>query len=195
MTGADADGAPYEVLALAIDDEFLQPPDDIPTEPAPEPACRSVCRRRGRTPAARPTRSSRPSAKTKTDPGTTGDEPVSDPQPLASGEPEIGVAYYADVFTRCKGDPIVEVFVGDSFWVSDVDTSSWAEPTEGGTFTRVSYYAAEFVGDAQGTKTAKFRLPGPAEDYLDPRESCRTTRWPGEGPRPAGRLGSPCSTH
>jgi hypothetical protein len=129
MTGKDSQGNDSEATIIAIDAEFLEPPADMPV-----PVDKGVP-----TPL----------------PANETDVPVPTAV-LESGDPEIGVAYYAEMLTNRCG----LVTVGDSSWqaVDGSDLSGWATPTEGGTFTRLDKTTAEFVGDEARTKVAKLTL-------------------------------------
>ena len=94
--------------------------------------------------------------------GTTG----SGSTPAPGETPVVGVPYYVDVDVECRAFRL-----GDQvFMLDEGDTAGWSTPHEGGMFTLDTPDHGTFTGDSAGTKTATFRVPGPAEDiFCSPR--------------------------
>jgi hypothetical protein len=85
--------------------------------------------------------------------------PNEDPRVLAEGEePAIGVGYYVDAEVTDAHCTWLVVELGDQVWWTPGyykdDLYGWSQPTEGGTFTIHDDGTADFVGDAEKTKTA-----------------------------------------
>ena len=139
------------VAAFAIADDLLAPPvvaeetlvDPVPSEPEPAPA---------------------------PEPGSVGGAP-GDPDGLVALESgqraEVGVTYYLELYTHCG---ITGMVFDGRLWDADppLDDGNgnpppgWENGMEGGGITLLSPDEAEFVGDTERTKVARF-VPRPAD--------------------------------
>ena len=92
---------------------------------------------------------------------TTTTAPTPQTSPAEPVSLDVGSAHYVDVDLTCQAFELGGVWV-----LADGDTTTWQSPGErheGGTFTVERPGYGRFVGDANGVKTATFRLLTPDE--------------------------------
>lgn len=140
------DGSSVDLPAVA--DEALADPDPEVTSPPETPLHSPPCEVLVEEDESGTTHTVQPS------PDCVSPDPVELP---AGDEPLEGVGYYVDVQVLDGHCTWISVEVGGRWWWAEMppgSLSEWSTPTEGGTFTLLDPETAEFVGDAQRTKTA-----------------------------------------